>query len=173
MAEQLALPGRRARSEQGKRLEARRLLGVRHAPMGSRQHALRRCRLDTAIEIQKQLQGDFFGVETNQLQEFLADDIVRRGQERGVKPPVFMFDNTVPKAVRTRRLTPLLSQRRLRFKTGSKVAKLLVEQLRDFPCGEIDDGPDCCEMAARLASEALANLFEQPWEPPPLPIEFR
>jgi hypothetical protein len=75
--------------------------------------------------------------------------------------------------VRIRRLTPLLSQHRLRFKVGSKGAKLLVEQLRDFPCGEFDDAPDALEMAVRLAYEGLATQFEEAWQPPPLPIEYR
>jgi hypothetical protein len=71
------------------------------------------------------------------------------------------------------RLTRLLSQQRLRFKAGSKGAKLLVDQLRDFPCGEFDDAPDALEMAVRLACDGLTTQFEQPWQPPPLPIEYR
>jgi hypothetical protein len=35
----------------------------------------------------------------------------------------------------------------------SKGAKLLVEQLRDYPCGEHGDAPDALEVAVRLASE--------------------
>jgi hypothetical protein len=31
---------------------------------------------------------------------------------------------------------------------------------------------DALEMAVRQAREALANRFEQPWQPPPLPIEY-
>ena len=81
----------------------------------------------------------------------------------------------VPKVVRIRRLTPLLSQRRLRFKAGSKGAKLLVEQLRDFLCGEFDDGPDCLEVAFKLANEMLACRAEEELlaRPMPVPIEYR
>jgi hypothetical protein len=32
---------------------------------------------------------------------------------------------------------------------------LLVDQLRDFPAGAHDDGPDALEMALRLANEVL------------------
>ena len=91
---------------------------------------------ETALDIQQQFRPDFFGVETNQFQELLADDMLRRAHERGIYLPLFTFENMAPKVVRIRRLTPLLSQGRLRFKTKSKGAKLLVEQLRDFPCGE-------------------------------------
>jgi phage terminase large subunit-like protein len=81
----------------------------------------------------------------------------------------------VPKVVRIRRLTPLLSQGRLRFKAGSKGAKLLVEQLRDFPCGEHDDGPDALEVAWRLSCELLSRRFEEDalGEVEYIPIEYR
>ena len=35
------------------------------------------------------------------------------------------------------------------------LARLLVEQVRDFPHADHDDGPDALEMAARLAAEML------------------
>jgi hypothetical protein len=77
--------------------------------------------------------------------------------------------------VRIRRLTPLLSQGRLRFNAGSKGAKLLVEQLRDFPCEEFDDAPDALEVAFRLACELLARRAEEELlaRPTPVPIEYR
>jgi predicted phage terminase large subunit-like protein len=104
----------------------------------------------------------------------LADDMFRRFQERGIYLPLFTVENQVPKVVRIRRLTPLLSQRRLRFKAGSKGAKLLVEQLRDFPCGDHDDGPDALEVAFRLACEALdARFAEACQERIIVPIEYR
>jgi hypothetical protein len=80
----------------------------------------------------------------------------------------------VSKLVRIRRLTPLLSQRRLRFKASSKGAKLLVEQLRDFPCGEHDDGPDALEVAFRLACDQLSRMYEEACQPQfVVPIEYR
>jgi len=57
--------------------------------------------------------------------------------------------------VRIRRLGPLLSQRRLRFLARSSSTRLLVDQLRDFPVGAHDDGPDALEMALRLAEDVL------------------
>jgi predicted phage terminase large subunit-like protein len=131
---------------------------------------------ETALDIQQQFRPDFFGVETNQFQELLADDMVRRSHERGIYLPLFTVENTVPKVVRIRRLTPLLSQRRLRFKAGSKGAKLLVEQLRDFPCGEHDDAPDALEVALRLASEQLRQIADEEYyrqQPFIFPIEYR
>jgi predicted phage terminase large subunit-like protein len=126
------------------------------------------------LDIQQQFRPDFFGVETNQFQELLADDMLRRAQERGIYLPLFTVENMVPKVVRIRRLTPLLSQGRLRFKAGSKGAKLLVEQLRDFPCGEHEDGPDALEVVFRLACEQLSRIEEQTLAGPIyIPIEYR
>jgi predicted phage terminase large subunit-like protein len=130
---------------------------------------------ETALDIQLQFRPDFFGVETNQFQELLAEDMIRRAEERGIELPVDTVENMVPKVVRIRRLTPLLSQRRLRFKAGSKGAKLLVEQLRDFPCGEHEDGADALEVAIRLASEMLTRQAEEELLSRPiyLPPEYR
>jgi predicted phage terminase large subunit-like protein len=115
---------------------------------------------ETAIEIQRQFKPDWFGVETNQFQQLLADDIMRRSEERHVPIPLYTLNNQVNKLVRIRRLTPLLSKRILRFKGGSRGARLLVEQLRDFPNGDHDDGPDALEMAIRLGNELVAQPQE-------------
>jgi predicted phage terminase large subunit-like protein len=66
-------------------------------------------------------------------------------------------DNRVNKLVRIRRLGPYLASHRLRFKGNSPSTRLLVEQLRTFPAGDHDDGPDAAEMAIRLAVELLGK----------------
>lgn len=73
--------------------------------------------------------------------------------------PHYSIDNRVNKPVRIRRLTPLLSQGKLRFKGGSPGTRLLVEQLQDFPNGDHDDGPDALEMTLRLASKLVRGKF--------------
>ena len=95
-------------------------------------------------------------IEANQYQQLLRDDFdaeFLRQQVLGIAP--WTIDNRVNKQVRIRRLGPLLSARRLRFKSDSAATRLLVNQLKDFPIGEYDDGPDALEMAVRLASEIL------------------
>ena len=42
----------------------------------------------------------------------------------------------------------------------SKSTKLLVDQLRDFPLGSHDDGPDALEMAMRLAEQLTGVPFD-------------
>ncbi|MBA3481822.1 MAG: hypothetical protein H0T51_08410 [Pirellulales bacterium] len=115
---------------------------------------------EQALEIQRRFEPDWFGVEVNQFQELLAGDISRRAAERRLLMPMYGIHNNVKKIVRIRRLTPYLAARQLRFKGGSKGARLLVEQLRDFPNGDHDDGPDALEMALRLAGEMLARSHD-------------
>jgi predicted phage terminase large subunit-like protein len=110
---------------------------------------------EQAVEIQRTFNPDWFGIEVNQFPELLAGDIISRGDELRVHMPIYGIHNRVKKVVRIRRLTSYLSQDCLRFKANSKGAKLLVEQLRDFPNGDHDDGPDALEMAIRLGNEIL------------------
>jgi predicted phage terminase large subunit-like protein len=99
---------------------------------------------------------DAFGVEANQFQELLcgefASEFARHGMGHLLPAAIHNLDH---KLVRIRRLGPLLSQHRLRFLARNASTKLLVDQLRDFPAGAHDDGPDALEMAIRLASEVV------------------
>lgn len=103
------------------------------------------------LEHQRTFQPAAFGVEANAFQELLAEDLARQSAVAGIVLPVFGINNHAPKVVRIRRLGPLLAQGRLRFRGGHAGTALLVQQLRDFPNGEHDDGPDAMEMALRLA----------------------
>lgn len=99
---------------------------------------------------------DSFGVEANQFQELLAGEFQAEFLSRGLHPTTpFAIHNHVNKQMRIRRLGPYLSQRRLRFLSTSPSTKLLVDQLRDFPLGSHDDGPDALEMALRLAEQVV------------------
>ncbi len=102
----------------------------------------------------KRFRPDAFGVEANQWQQLLAGEFAaefQRNSMLGVSPSE--ITNHVNKIMRIRRLAPYLSQRRFRFKRGSPGTQLLVDQLKDFPIGSHDDGPDALEMALRLAEE--------------------
>lgn len=117
--------------------------------------------VEDAISIQREFGSDAFGVETNQFQSMLADEMYRRGRETRTYLPIYCFENTVNKLVRIRRLTSYLARGGIRFKGGSAGARLLVEQLRDFPVADHDDGPDALEMAVRLAFGMLAVPEEE------------
>jgi predicted phage terminase large subunit-like protein len=96
---------------------------------------------------------DVLGVEANQFQELLCGEFTAEFARQGIGYTAAAIHNHSPKLVRIRRLGPFLSQRRLRFHAASAATQMLVDQLRDFPTGAHDDGPDALEMALRLAEE--------------------
>lgn len=100
---------------------------------------------------------DAFGIEEQQYHDLLAAEFAAALAAAGM--PALQpcpLANRVPKAVRIRRLGPYLAARRVRFKSRSAGTTLLLNQLRDFPLGDHDDGPDAAEMALRLAIELLS-----------------
>lgn len=93
-------------------------------------------------------QPDAMVVETNQFQHLLAKQIVTECESRGTDIPIVQLYNTINKDVRIRRIGPYLANRNIRFRR-SEGSRLLVAQLREFPLGKFDDGPDSLEMALR------------------------
>ncbi|HEY5312091.1 MAG TPA: phage terminase large subunit [Pirellulales bacterium] len=111
-----------------------------------------------AAERYRQFVPDAFGIESNQFQELLAGAMTAEFERQGllgVRP--WAINNHVNKLVRIRRLGPYLAAGRVRFRAASPATALLIEQLRDFPLGDHDDGPDALEMAVRLAAEMMAS----------------
>jgi predicted phage terminase large subunit-like protein len=109
--------------------------------------------IDAGLQLAGRYQPHGFGVEANQFQELLANEFLREQQARNAPPlPLFTITNTVNKELRIQRLGPLLMNRMLVFR-DTPDCRLLVSQLRDFPLGQHDDGPDALEMAIRLLSE--------------------
>jgi predicted phage terminase large subunit-like protein len=97
-------------------------------------------------------------IEGNHFQELLKEQFERACQARRtriIRPRTII--NTGNKRMRIGRLASYLSERRLRFYKKGDSTPLLVNQLRDFPCGDHDDGPDALEMAIRLAEYVLGN----------------
>jgi predicted phage terminase large subunit-like protein len=105
--------------------------------------------IDATLETQAGFRADAVAVEANQFQELLAVQIASRAREMGLPIPIVPIVNTVSKLTRIRRLGPYLGQHCLRFKSNCPSTKLLVDQLRDFPTAQHDDGPDALEMALR------------------------
>lgn len=105
------------------------------------------------LETQGLFQADAIGIETNQFQELLAVQLQEKAKMAGYALPIVKIINTVNKQIRIRRLGPYLAQKTIRFKANSTGTKLLVDQLRDFPTSDHDDGPDSLEMALRVMIE--------------------
>lgn len=118
----------------------------------------------------RRFQPQAFGVEANQFQELLGSEFEAEFRRQGILAPrPALIDNRVNKLVRIRRIGPYLAARRLKMKSNSPGAGLLVDQLRDFPAGDHDDGPDGLEMAVRLA-EQLASSSKGDGLPERLPV---
>lgn len=101
------------------------------------------------------------GIEINQFQSLLAEEITDEFSIRKVDADIVELDNRANKRLRIRRISPLLARRRFRFKRKSPGVGLLLQQLRDFPNGDFDDGPDALEMATRLAAEEIEMFGDQ------------
>ena len=102
------------------------------------------------VEHVKDFKPDGFAIEVNQFQELFVAEFLRVGTEQGVDLPIYPIENMVNKNVRIRRIGPYLAQRRMRFKARSPGTMLLVDQLKQFPNCDHDDGIDSAEMALRL-----------------------
>lgn len=86
------------------------------------------------------------GVEAVAFQSLLLHEF--QAQSRG-KWALAGIKADGPKPLRIRRLGPLITRRLIRV-ADTPGGRLLVQQLRDFPAGQHDDGPDALEMACRL-----------------------
>jgi predicted phage terminase large subunit-like protein len=96
------------------------------------------------------------GIEAHQYHDLLAAEFAAEFRRRNARlTPPLAIHNHVNKQVRIRTLGPRLSQGLVRFRSHSASTQLLVDQLRDFPLGDHDDGPDALEMAVRLANHLL------------------
>lgn len=105
---------------------------------------------------------DAVGIEENGF-EALGPLLLRMAGERGLSVPLYVVRAVQGKRVRIRRwLTPALRNRTLRFKSGSPGTSLLIQQLREFPTGQYDDGPDALAGAYQLLSN---TQFNDPTEP--------
>lgn len=111
----------------------------------------------TTIEHTAEWQPDIVGLETNAWQELLAPEFDRQCQARRMLPLAIQpIENTVKKEVRIGRIGPYLARRQIIFR-DTKHCRLLVEQLKDFPLGDHDDGPDALEMAIRLLARMAGS----------------
>lgn len=109
--------------------------------------------VDAGVEHCRLFRPDGFVVETNVFAELFVAAFRQAAEREGVTLPLYTMDNTVNKDVRIRRLGPYLAQRQMRFKARSAGTMLLVQQARDFPLGDFDDGIDALEFGLRLMIE--------------------
>lgn len=116
--------------------------------------------IDDAIETSKRLRRDFkkplfkFGVETVQFQHFFKDVMVKKSAEAGEYLPIEEINSVQNKKMRIESLQPFVKNKYLKF---NQKHKTLLQQLKEYPMGKNDDGPDGLEMAVRLALNIKSN----------------
>jgi len=115
--------------------------------------------VDDAVVLYRRHRPQAIAIEANAFQELVKDSFDRKASTLGLIPRTFAVVNTVNKHTRIRSaIGPLLAQGKLRFVKDSPGTQILIEQLRDFPHGQHDDGPDSLEMALTLIEEHFSDL---------------
>ncbi len=89
-----------------------------------------------------------FGVEGNNFQQLMVENLKAKVRAQGLGLTIETITNRTNKQARIASLEPEVSQGLLRF---SRRHQLLLDQLRQFPLGMHDDGPDALEMAVDVA----------------------
>lgn len=116
--------------------------------------------IEAGLAIFRQFKPRAFAVETNAFQSLLGDEFMRAARKCGIPAfPAYGIPNYLPKPVRIRSLAPILAQGKIRFKRSAG-SELLVQQLRDWPQGKHDDGPDALEQGVRMMMELMGQHAE-------------
>jgi len=122
-----------------------------------------------ALEFYEEYRPSWVVVETNQYHGLFERLFEKEAQKRvGIRISPWPITNVENKLMRIRRLHPFLAHREIRFR-DTPHNRRLVDQLREFPIGRYDDGPDALEMAIRVILQSAAFIPERRtvnWEPP-------
>ena len=84
------------------------------------------------------------------------ENLKKRAQAAGVRFNSRPINSKTNKQARITGLEPLVAQGQIVFSCRHKV---LLEQLRQFPLGKHDDGPDALEMAIQVARYQLGSVY--------------
>ncbi|MEO1585265.1 MAG: phage terminase large subunit, partial [Planctomycetota bacterium] len=116
--------------------------------------------IERLVEYAKMYKLKAIGVEANGFQEVLALDLKSALRRSGVSPRIREYKNTGEKAARIASLQPRIEQGMVRF---SRRHTLFLEQLRQFPLGAHDDGPDALEMLVRASRYVTPKIGYLDW----------
>ncbi len=100
-----------------------------------------------------------FGVESNHFQQLMVNNLIRHIRKLGLHNRIKTITSRSNKQSRIANLEPEISQGQIRF---CKKHNLLLDQLRQFPLGKHDDGPDALEMAMQMANRPRGGLKIRP-----------
>jgi len=130
--------------------------------------------VDEALWHMRDFEPTAIAVEEAAWQELIATILEDRMRQGGVPSPDrfgSLSHQNINKQTRIRRLAPWLANGLIHFHDDPQT-RLLVQQLREFPQGTHDDGPDALEGAIRLLAE-VGDGFEDNYKAPRVPVEYR
>lgn len=119
--------------------------------------------IDDVIEMSRRLKRDYvkgffkFGVETVQFQYFFKEVMAQKSAETGEYIPIEEIQSIANKMLRIESLQPVIKNKYLKF---NREHKTLIQQLKEFPMGRNDDGPDALQMAVALAQSVKGITTE-------------
>jgi len=111
--------------------------------------------IERIIDYAKKYEVIKVGVEVNQFQVLMADDLRRRADEENIRMPMARVTNTSNKRMRIESLQPLFESERIQI---SRKHYALIEELQYFPKGKHDDALDALEIAIRTATGCTARF---------------
>jgi predicted phage terminase large subunit-like protein len=111
--------------------------------------------IDDIVTYAKRFPFRFFGVESNNFQQVMVDQLKERCKGESVTLNIKEIKNTSHKNERIISMQSITRTGGLRFNRNHR---LLIDQLCSFPMGAYDDGPDALQLALNLCRE-LDNGF--------------
>jgi len=122
--------------------------------------------INDVILSNEELHYKFFGVETNQFQEYFKDSLEKKIREleevdhRKVRIKIKEVSQHSDKTLRIQSLQPDIKSGRIKFKRDQQE---LIEQLVNFPSASHDDGPDALEGALNLLGKrsGIADYYKE------------
>jgi predicted phage terminase large subunit-like protein len=125
------------------------------------------------VDLMNHYKPNIFSPEANGYQELLWGLFEDEARRRVVHVPhIHELKNTLAKVMRIRDIAPFLANRIAHFR-DTPGTRLLVQQLREFPLGKHDDGPDALEMAIRGLRECSDGMWDDGGRVPQVPLEYR
>lgn len=112
------------------------------------------------LDMYHKYKPDVLGIETNCFQQLLVQDFNRQQESFGFERlNISEVDNRINKVVRIRNLDPYLANKEILF-LDDESNRLLIRQLKEFPLGMHDDGPDALAMAVKLMNSLQQPIYD-------------
>jgi predicted phage terminase large subunit-like protein len=106
-----------------------------------------------AIDMARRYAPKAVAVEANAFQYLLGPEFDRQCRDRHIPPlPLYLVEQHAPKELRIGTLGAYLMRRKFRM-CDTPGCRRLVQQLREFPLADHDDGPDALELAIRMMDQ--------------------